>query len=149
MKSFVLAAFFAVFTISQAAAQSGGSFAIESSTIDSGGGLSSGGTFALAGTIGQPDAGTHAGGTFALRGGFWQAFIVSMPEAPPLSLRLVSGPRALLAWPVTNGLWQLESSTDLENWAPVPGDPQEGGGLWAVTVDAGQPRLFFRLVPVP
>jgi hypothetical protein len=54
-------------------AQSGGSFNIPRSTIDSGGGTSTGGAFALTGTAGQADAGTASGGNFQLRSGFWIA----------------------------------------------------------------------------
>jgi hypothetical protein len=54
------------------AAQSGGPFVIEKSTISGGGGRVSGGTFNLDGTIGEPVAGrTSTGGTFELSGGFW------------------------------------------------------------------------------
>ncbi len=52
----------------------GGEFAIQSQTIDSGGGVCSGGVFALTGTIGQPDAAQPtSGGIFGLRGGFWRS----------------------------------------------------------------------------
>lgn len=51
-------------------AQNGG-YAIESFTVDGGGGTSSGGSYALTGAIGQPDAGAMAGGAFTLTGGFW------------------------------------------------------------------------------
>jgi hypothetical protein len=54
-------------------AQSGGSFNIARSTIDSGGGSSTGGGFAITGTAGQADAGTASGGNFQLRSGFWIA----------------------------------------------------------------------------
>ena len=58
----------------QAVAQSGGPYAIRSSTIDGGGtSTSSGGAFVLAGTIGQPDAGLLEGGAYSLGGGFWAA----------------------------------------------------------------------------
>lgn len=56
-----------------ALAQSGGSYAITSSTIDGGGGTSIGGQYALTGSIGQPDASPQvlAGGQYQLVGGFW------------------------------------------------------------------------------
>ncbi|MGQ0604068.1 MAG: hypothetical protein ACT4QE_20495 [Anaerolineales bacterium] len=53
-----------------ALAQTGG-YAIESFTVDGGGGTSSGGNFTLSGAIGQPEAGALAGGAFTLTGGFW------------------------------------------------------------------------------
>jgi hypothetical protein len=51
--------------------QSGGSYVLEWSTIDGGGGSSSGGPYTLTGTIGQPDAAYSAGGDYELLGGFW------------------------------------------------------------------------------
>ncbi len=52
-----------------------GQYAIDSYTIDAGGGYSMGGDFELEGTIGQPDAGptggSMIGGDFSLTGGFW------------------------------------------------------------------------------
>lgn len=62
-------------------------FAIDSYTVDVGGGTSTGGGggggdgFTLSGTIGQPDAGTvtMTGGGFALAGGFWAAAAAPCP----------------------------------------------------------------------
>jgi hypothetical protein len=52
--------------------QSGGSYVLEWSTIDDGGGgTSSGGPYVLTGTIGQPDAGWSEGGQYELLGGLW------------------------------------------------------------------------------
>ena len=45
-------------------------YAIDWSSIDSGGGMSSGGNYTLVGTIGQPDAGEMSGGDYFLVGGF-------------------------------------------------------------------------------
>jgi len=54
------------------ASAAGQPFAVESYTIDSGGGISAGGSFVLHGTIGQHDAGPEsASGGLAVRGGFW------------------------------------------------------------------------------
>jgi hypothetical protein len=52
---------------------SGGDYAVASSTLDAGGGVSTGGDFVLMGTVGQPDAGAHptTGNDYALAGGFW------------------------------------------------------------------------------
>jgi hypothetical protein len=56
-----------------AQAQSGGSFDLNWSTLDGGGGPSAGGNFSLNGTLGQPDAGAMSGGNYSLVGGFWGA----------------------------------------------------------------------------
>lgn len=53
-----------------AAAQSGGSYELNQSTIDGGGGVSSGGQYIVRGTIGQPDASYSYGGDYELVGGF-------------------------------------------------------------------------------
>ncbi len=52
-------------------AQSGGSFAITRSTVDSGAGASNAAPYGVRWTSGQPDAGYASGGVFAVRGGFW------------------------------------------------------------------------------
>ena len=52
-------------------AQSGGSYAIVNSTVDSGAGESSADAFRVRYTAGQPDAAFSAGGTYEVRGGFW------------------------------------------------------------------------------
>lgn len=60
-----------VVLVSCAAAQSGGPYVLEWSTIDGGGGVSSGGVYVVSGTIGQPDANWADGGGYELLGGFW------------------------------------------------------------------------------
>lgn len=61
--------------ISAASIAAGGAawaqYAIHSSTVDCGGGISIAGAYAVAGTIGQPEAGAMAGGIYILQGGFW------------------------------------------------------------------------------
>jgi hypothetical protein len=52
-------------------AQSGGTFAITKSSVDSGAGSSAAAPFAVRYSAGQPDAAYSAGGTFEVRGGFW------------------------------------------------------------------------------
>lgn len=52
-------------------AQSGGSYAIVNSTVDSGAGESTADAFRVRYTAGQPDAAFSAGGTYEVRGGFW------------------------------------------------------------------------------
>ncbi|GAB4278236.1 MAG: hypothetical protein Kow0080_29710 [Candidatus Promineifilaceae bacterium] len=54
-------------------AQTGGSYSLTWSTVDSGGGSLSGGSYALSGTAGQADAGLLSGGSYTLLGGFWGA----------------------------------------------------------------------------
>ena len=59
-----------------ARAQSGGVYAIVSSTLDGGGGTSTGGVYAISGTIGQPDASNAlTGGAYSLTGGFWAGIV--------------------------------------------------------------------------
>jgi hypothetical protein len=52
-------------------ASSGGSYTLDWSTIDGGGGMSSSGSLLLSGTIGQPDAGIASGGAYTVSSGFW------------------------------------------------------------------------------
>jgi len=52
-------------------AQSGGTFAITKSTVDSGAGSSAAAPFVVRYSAGQPDAAYSAGGSFEVRGGFW------------------------------------------------------------------------------
>ena len=68
-----------------AAAQSGGTFEISTSTIDTGGRYSAGGPYWVGGTIGQPDSGVHTGGDFELTGGFWH-----IKQQYPTAIRLLS-----------------------------------------------------------
>jgi hypothetical protein len=57
--------------VAQAPAITGGSYALDWSTIDGGGGTSSSGSLAISGTVGQPDAAIASGGAYTLSGGFW------------------------------------------------------------------------------
>ena len=54
-----------------APASMGGTYTLDWSTIDGGGGTSSSGSLAVSGTLGQPDAAIATGGTYTLSGGFW------------------------------------------------------------------------------
>lgn len=105
-------------------AQSGGSFAIISSTID-GGGTSRGGQFVLSGTIGQPDAAPQlvsTNGRFQLEPGFRSGVIVlQTPGAPLLKIRLVTTELAVISWPVGVTGFVLEACPDLGSgvWTPV------------------------------
>jgi hypothetical protein len=130
-------------------AQSGGDFAIVSSTIDNGGGLSAGGDYSLQGTIGQSDPGHVAGGDFLITGGFWQGIVVPVPDAPPLTMQPIPGPRFVLQWPQTSETWHLQQSTDLQQWIAVETPPEANGDTWTVTITPAAPRLFFRLSHTP
>lgn len=57
-----------------APAQSGGSYDLSWSSVDSGGGISTGGSYTLAGTIGQPEDTSTApsGGVYEVSSGFLQ-----------------------------------------------------------------------------
>jgi hypothetical protein len=61
----------AVVLVSSALAQSGGTYILEWSTIDGGGGVSTGGQYIVEGTIGQPDPAYSSGGPYEVLGGFW------------------------------------------------------------------------------
>ena len=106
-------------------AQSGGSFAITSSTIDCGGGTSRGGSFALSGTIGQTDAApplVSTNGRFQLEPGFWSGVTVQQtPGAPLLKIRLIAAGQAVISWPVSVSGFALEACADLGSgaWTPV------------------------------
>lgn len=56
-----------------ATAQTGGSYELTWSTVDSGGGTSTGSDYAVTGTAGQSDAGDASGGAYTAAGGFWDA----------------------------------------------------------------------------
>jgi hypothetical protein len=114
-------------------------------TIDGGGGTSSGGNYVVSGTIGQHDAGTMSGGSYTLDGGFWaMPEVINTPGAPPLSISR-SGPNAMLSWPAPSPDWQLQSSNDLINWAPVAGSPVLNGSNNTMNVSLAQGRQYYRL----
>lgn len=67
---------------SPAAAQSGGPYKIDRSSIDGGGSLASAGAeYSMSGTAGQPDADVHTGGPYELDGGFWSTEAEGSPSA--------------------------------------------------------------------
>ena len=70
-------------------AQSGGTYELMWSTIDSGGAtFSTGGVYELGGTIGQPDASNNmSSGNFGLAGGFWASVNVLSKLFLPLITR--------------------------------------------------------------
>ena len=115
------------------AAQTGGGFSLEWSTVDGGGGFASeGGGFRVDGTVGQPDANPLlSGGNFSIQqGGFWQ------PQMAPLAVTLAEFSAA------ENGdhiqvLW--ETATEIDN---------RGFNLFRGTSPAGQDRqLNAALIP--
>lgn len=118
------------------------SFALESWSIDGGGGTSAGGGFSVSGTIGQPDAGTLSGGGFTLIGGLPGFHVV--PAGPvTLTIQLLADGRVQVAWPDARTAWQLEAATRLgaaPDWQSVT-DP----GATSYTTPAAGPARFFRL----
>ena len=70
-----------------ALAQSGATYKITSSTVDSGGGVSTSITYKVSGTIGQHDAGDPTGATYTILGGFWVP-----PVVPPDPLEAAANP---------------------------------------------------------
>lgn len=128
-------------------AQSGGQFALISSTIDGGGGTSSGGQFTVSGTIGQPDAGTLSGGKFILEGGFWTGVtVVQTPGAPVLKIKFIGG-NAILSWPIDVTGYSLEEATSLAgvSWLSTPQSVVDAAGEHTVTVPANGVIKVFRL----
>ncbi len=120
-------------------------YAIESFTVDGGGGTSTGGNYTITGTIGQPDAsgGVQKGGNFTLEGGFWPGLaVVPIPDGPTLAI--VSQSDAVrLSWiPATPG-YVLEQSESLsqDTWSSAPSGSQN-----PVTIQVGERTRFFRLV---
>jgi hypothetical protein len=114
-------------------------FAVDSFTIDGGGGTSSGGLYMLAGTVGQPDGGISSGGSYQLAGGFWPGMVLPFPGVPTLSIRLLDVALVLSGSPA-NPAFILEMTDNLGSlpWTQAPpGNP--------VTVDIGGSPRFFRL----
>jgi hypothetical protein len=123
-------------------------FNIDWFTIDGGGGTSGGGPFSLSGTIGQPDAGvTMTGGNFSLTGGFWSLFAVQGPNAPLLTIQLVSINSAKVSWPSPSTGFVLQQNTDFTtaNWMTVPGSVSDNGTTKSITVNSTGGRRFYRL----
>lgn len=129
-------------------AQSGGSFAIASSTTDAGGGISRGGSFALSGTIGQPDAATalvSANARFQLEPGFWSGItVLPTPGAPLMKIRLVAAGQAVLSWPVSVTGFALEACADLGSgvWTPVNNSVMDTTTEHTVSVSAAGHRCY-------
>ncbi|MBI5383578.1 MAG: hypothetical protein HZA90_02715 [Verrucomicrobia bacterium] len=139
---------FLVLLVSFAALAGLAQYNLDWHTIDGGGGISTGGVFTVSGTIGQPDAGRMAGGNITLEGGFWVPFaVVQTPQAPMLSIRLVSLMRAVVSWPVTaQGFTLLETTNVFSGtWTTNSTTVIDTTSEHTVTVDATAQRRFFRL----
>ena len=62
---------FLLFSIQAVHAAALATYALDWSTVDSGGGVSQGGTYSLNGTVGQAEPGVLYAGNYSLAGGFW------------------------------------------------------------------------------
>ncbi len=123
-------------------------FAIDSYTIDGGGGTSTNTQYAVSGTIGQPDAGTLAGGQYALQGGFWSIVVaVQTPGAPHLTVKR-AGSNVELSWPAEATGFVLEETLSLSgtiNWLGSGATPAVIEGQSVVTLSIQPGQHFFRL----
>lgn len=126
-------------------AQSGGSWAITSSTIDGGGDTSVGGTWSATGTIGQPDATVQqsTGATWTFEGGFWPGV---MPDrgAPVLAIYRLDPSSVVVAWTIAAVGYKLQYSTDLVTWYDYPSLTIQGASFitWPLQLAT---RCFFCL----
>lgn len=136
-----------VFLLLAAALPLGAAYEIPWYTTDSGGGTSSGGAYTLAATVGQPDAGSHTGGAYSLSGGFWGAFSVEAPEAPPVLRIQIVANRAQLSWPNPSTNYQLQESPSLTtpSWTDVPALPTVVGAEKQVLLLLQPTERYFRL----
>ena len=125
----------------------GQEFAIESWSIDSGGGSSNGGRFSVVGTIGQPDAGRHSGGPYTIDGGFWQPVqVIQVAGAPQLHIDSEAS-MIVLSWNDPDGTAVLEESIDLRSasWQASSLTIQMDGAARRTSPFAPGTSRFFRL----
>ncbi len=121
------------------------SFTLAWSSVSSGGGGASAGPaeFTLAGSsVGQFSAGesSEGKGEFSVTAGYWT---FSFEPAPDLNLTMqLDGGTVTLTWEPAGPPVVLESSADMELWAPV--DPQPETPFFR---EAEGARRFYRLVP--
>lgn len=123
------------------------SFTLEWSAITSGGGASTEpGEFTLAGSsVGQITAGDASTepGEFGMNNGHWT--FEFEPQLPDLHLAMqLDGGTVTLTWDAGGPPVSLESSADLNLWAPV--DPQPEAPFFQ---ESSATRKFYRLVPAP
>ena len=124
------------------------SFSIDWYSVDGGGGTSTGGVFTVSGTIGQPDAGGPlTGGNFSLTGGFWSLFVVQVPGAPLLSIKLTATNTAMVYWPSPSTGYNLQVNTNLAtaNWVAPAESVTDNGTLKYIIVNPPSGRRFYRL----
>ncbi len=118
-------------------------FALESWSIDGGGGTSAGGGFSLTGTIGQPDAGVLSGGGFTLVGGLPGFHVV--PAGPvTLTIQLLPDGRVQVSWPGDGEGWRLQAATRVGATADWQAVTVPGTTSFADTPNRAM--QFFRLV---
>ncbi len=141
--------FFFLLFAGTALAQTGGPWAIKSSTADGGGAVSTGGTWKVTGTIGQPDAtaSKSTGGVWAVQGGFWPG-TVTEAGGPALTIAPLGVTRVTVAWPAAAVGYKLQYSTDPASWTDYPGVTISGASSIVFPLANG-PRYFFRLKRLP
>lgn len=123
-------------------------YAVDWSTIDSGGGTSTGGVYSVSGTVGQPDAGRMSGGAFAIEGGFWGVVAaVQIPGAPFLTVA-VSNSSVVISWPSPSTGYVLQENSDLNtaNWTTVGTSPSDNGTTRTVVISPPQGNHYYRLM---
>lgn len=71
-------------------------------------------------------------------------FTVSATETPKLEIKKING-EVVVSWPSNLGGWQLERSTDLENWAPIDGQLTIVGSQLQYREATSEKEAHFRL----
>jgi hypothetical protein len=119
-------------------------YAIDSHTIDGGGGTSTNGQYSITGTIGQPDAGgPMTNGQYSVIGGFWALpAAVQTPGAPWLTIVAAGAGQATISWTPAPTDWVLQENLNLAttNWVN-----SVSGATNPVVVPATSPQKFYRL----
>jgi hypothetical protein len=128
-----------------ASAQSGGPWAIVSSTLDGGGDRSTGSAWIMTGTLGQADASTEkaGGGGWTVAGGFWPTAF-ALPGEPMLTVHPLDSANIALAWSAAAVGYKLQYSTSLGPWIDYPSLTISGAATLVWPLQYG-PRYFFRL----
>ncbi len=127
----------------------GGRFSITGAAIGSGVlARSADQRFGLTGTIVQTGAGRAQSSRFSLEAGELAfVHVLQMPDAPVLSLQLVSGGRVRLSWPAARPGFILQVCTDLSlgDWEPVITPLAVSEETHSLTLPATGPLRIFRL----